>query len=108
MCYVSGGWGRGAIPELLGTDCSKMYKCSEICSYAVSKNGLDEKHQLKVVVINMFVTFTSFQLFVSNAQQIYEGVSCIDTQLLSFPWRPGDLLCLVLFAVKNIMVLLLM
>ena len=36
--------------------------CSGICSCAVFKNVFDEKQQLKVVVVNMYVTFSSFQL----------------------------------------------
>ena len=39
---------------------------SEICSSAVFKNGFDEKHQFKVVVVITFVTFASFQLFISD------------------------------------------
>ena len=34
--------------------------CLEIGSYAVFKNGVDEKDQLKVAMVNMFVTFASF------------------------------------------------
>ena len=54
--------------------------------------------------------FASSQLFVSYVQQIYDVVSSLNVNkaLASFPWRPDDLLCMVLFAVKNIMVLLLM
>ena len=74
------------------------------------KKGFDKKHQLKVVVGNTFMTFASSQLFLSDVQQIYDVVSSLNVskELSSFPWRPGDFLCLVLFAVKNIMVLLLM
>ena len=79
-------------------------------SSAVFKNEFDEKHQLKVVVVNTFVTFASSQLFVSDLQQIYDAISGLDVnkELPSFLWRPDDLLCLVLFAFKKIMVLLLL
>ena len=61
--------------------------CLEICSYAVFKNGLDEKHQLKVAMVNMFVTFATFQLFVTDVQQIYEAISglIVNKELQSFP-----------------------
>ena len=74
------------------------------------RTRFDEKHQLRVAVINTFMTFASSQLFVSDIQQINDVTSGLNVnkELSSFPWRPGDLLCLVLFAVKNIMVLLLM
>ena len=79
-------------------------------SSAVFKNEFDEKHQLKVVVVNTFVTFASSQLFVSDVQQIYDAISGLDVnkELSSFLWSPDDLLCLVLFAFKKIMVLLLL
>ena len=86
-----------------------MVKNSRICGVIVLKPEFDEKHQLKVVVVNTFVTFASSQLFVSDVQQIYDAISGLDVnkELFSLPWRPCDLLCLVLFGVKNIMVLLL-
>ena len=43
---------------------------SEICNYTVFKNGFDEKRQLKVVVVNTFMTFASSQFFVSDVQKI--------------------------------------
>ena len=85
--------------------------CLEIWSYAVFKNGLDEKDQLKVAMVNMFVTFASFQLFVPDVQQIYEAISglIVNKELLSFPWRPGDLLCLVyLFKVVIVNIVMLL
>ena len=61
-------------------------------------------------MVNPFVTFASFQLFISDVEDIYDAITglAVNKEIPSFPWSSMEARCLVLFAVKNIMVLLLM